>query len=88
MVFTKIQRCGSPWNFQGMLNWCDWNTWYEGVQGVRVSGSWESKGHQESDLNETCELTEVMRNGIKLLGGSGQGTEEGTLEKFEREKQH
>lgn len=29
-----------------------------------------------------------MRNGMKLLGGSGQGMEEVTLEKFETEKQH
>lgn len=29
-----------------------------------------------------------MKNGVKLLGGSGQETEEGTLEKFEREKQY
>lgn len=29
---------------------------------------------------------EVPRNGMKLLGGSGWGIEEGTLEKFEREQ--
>lgn len=29
---------------------------------------------------------EVLRNGMKLLGGSGWETEEGTLEKFEREQ--
>lgn len=29
---------------------------------------------------------EVIRNGMKLLGGSGQGTEEEILEKFEREQ--
>lgn len=29
---------------------------------------------------------EVPRNGMKLLGGSGWGIEEGTLEKFKREQ--
>lgn len=29
---------------------------------------------------------EVLRNGMKLLGGSGWGIEEGTLVKFKREQ--
>lgn len=31
---------------------------------------------------------EVLRNGMKFLGGSGQGMEEAALEKYEREEEH
>lgn len=90
MVFTKIQRCESQ-KLSGHVKLFDasWNTWYEGVcMGWGLVAVENQKVIRNQIWKKPVSLPRSWKMVVKLLGGSGQETEEGTLEKFEREKQY
>lgn len=61
---------------------------YEDVQGWRLVAAENQKVNRNQIWKKLVCSTEVMRNHVKLLVGSGQRMEEGTLGKFEREEHH